>query len=104
MSREACDRFAIPPHERAEHARTTSHLLASARSIYESGDGFLIELPAQEYVAAAEFVARERLCCPFLRFVLEAAPGGGSVTLRLEGPPGTVHLLRAEFQLLPGSS
>ena len=56
--------------------------------------------PAEEYEAVAHFVARERLCCPFLRFVLEVAPERGPLWLRLTGAEGVTAFMRAELHLL----
>ena len=44
-----------------------------------------------------EFATLERLCCPFLRFRLELAPGGGPFTLTLSGPPPGAKEVLAHF-------
>jgi hypothetical protein len=95
----ACDMSAIPSAERSDHQRAIRRLVASATEIQESSDGFNFRLSAEDYAAAAEFVARERLCCPFLRFVLEVAPANGPVRLRVEGPLGTAAFIRHELEL-----
>jgi hypothetical protein len=95
----ACDMDAIPLAERGEHQRATRRLLASAAEIQPVPHGFAFQLSADDYEAAVQFVARERLCCPFLRFALEVTPGRGPVRLRVDGPPGTREFLRAELDL-----
>jgi len=70
--------------------------------VRETPDGFALRFPADEYEAVAKFVARERLCCPFLRFTLEVAPDGGPLWLRLGGPEGVAEFLRAELHLPAG--
>lgn len=95
----ACVITAIPAAERDEHSRVTRYLLANASDIQEAQNGFAFQLSADDYDAACHFIARERLCCPFLRFALEVTPAGGPVTLHIDGPAGAKEFLRAELQL-----
>jgi hypothetical protein len=95
----ACDLMAIPAAERAAHQQVTRHLISSATSIRESGEGFVLEFSADEHETVTEFVARERLCCPFLTFVVVAAPKTGSVELLISGPTGAKQFIRAELHL-----
>lgn len=97
--RLACDMSAIPADAREEHSRVTRTLAASAIEIRESVDEIALFLPSDAYGTAAQFVANERLCCPFLRFVLEVSPGPGPMWLRISGPVGVTGFLRAELQL-----
>jgi hypothetical protein len=50
-------------------------------------------------VKAAEFMALERLCCPFLNFVLEIEPDQGPLWLKLTGPEGVKQVLQTELGL-----
>lgn len=77
----------------------TRQLVASATEIRESGEGFSFHLPADAYDTVTQFVARERLCCPFLKFVVVVAPERGSLELRLSGPVGAKDFIRAELRL-----
>ena len=95
----ACDMTAIPSAEREHHRRATRRVVTSATVIQETQDGFAFQLSSDDYQAAAEFVALERLCCPFLQFALEVTPGMGPVWLRVDGPPGAGAFLRLELQL-----
>jgi len=95
----ACDMTAIPSAERENHRRATRRLVASASDIQETPDGFAFQLSSDDYQAAAQFVALERLCCPFLGFALEVTPGQGLVWLRIHGPPGAGAFLRFELRL-----
>jgi len=95
----ACDLAAIPAAERPRHEQVTRHLVAAATEIRESGEGWSLALPADEHDAIAEFVARERLCCPFLKFVVVVPPERGPIELRLSGPAGAKELIRAELHL-----
>jgi hypothetical protein len=46
---------------------------------------------------AVDFIANERLCCPFFGFTLEIEPEGGALWLRLIGPEGIKLFIRAEM-------
>jgi hypothetical protein len=63
----------------------------------ELADGYLFRIPGDKkwLAAAAELIAAERECCPFLRFELIAEPGMGPVTVRMTGPPGTKLFLES---------
>ena len=95
----ACDMGAIPAAERGEHDRVTRHLIAAATMVRESPDGFTFQLSADQYETACQFIARERLCCPFLRFTLDVPPERGAIRLRLSGPNGAKELIRTELGL-----
>ena len=99
MSPLACDLTAIPVAERAAHQDATRLLVSSAIEIHPSGEGFTLKLPAGRYELVAQFVARERLCCPFLKFVIAVAPESGPVELRLTGPAGSREFIRHELRL-----
>ncbi|OLC09161.1 MAG: hypothetical protein AUH41_06080 [Gemmatimonadetes bacterium 13_1_40CM_66_11] len=98
----ACDLTAIPPGERAAHHEATRQLVAAATIIRESGEGFAFELAADEYETVTRFVAKERLCCPFLTFVVTARANQPQVELRITGPAGAKEFIRAELHLPPG--
>jgi hypothetical protein len=94
----ACDMTAIPVAERAAHHAITRHVIAAA-VIRESGEGFVFALPGGEYDAVTRFVAKERLCCPFLTFVVTARAEAPEVELRITGPTGVKDFIRAELHL-----
>jgi hypothetical protein len=45
----------------------------------------------------AEFISRERLCCPFLEFTLKVSPDDDPISLLLSGPEGTKDFLQTEL-------
>jgi hypothetical protein len=105
----ACDMTAIPAAERGPHHALIRRLMSeAARDIRELPDGIAFRFPAEEFDSVAQFVARERLCCPFLGFSLELTPERGPLWLRLTGPEGAKDFIRAELGLpshfTPGSS
>jgi hypothetical protein len=93
-----CNMNAFNAEQQARYTQITALLRDAVREVAEVEDGFTFSFPADASLclAAMEFATLERLCCPFLRFRLELAPGGGPFTLTLSGPPGTKEIL-AEF-------
>ena len=96
----ACDMTAIPVEERPVHHALIRRLMTEAvGETRELPDGIAFRFLAEEYGAVTQFVARERLCCPFLRFTIEVAPEQGPLWLRLTGPAGVTAFIRAELHL-----
>ncbi len=91
----ACALGAIPETERPRYFALRAQVLAAVESAAETDDGFALRVGA-DLVALAEWIAFERLCCPFLSFRL-AIGGDGPVRLELGGAEGVKDFLRAEF-------
>jgi hypothetical protein len=74
--------------------------------IRELPDGYAFRLPVgpDALLKAAEFISIEKLCCPFLGFVLEVEPEGGPVWLRLTGREGVKAFIREEISGLLGGA
>lgn len=102
LSPFACDMTAIPTANRAVHHRLIQRLMGEALAeFHQLPDGLAFRFPADQYDSVSAFVGRERLCCPFIRFVIEAEPGAGALWLRLTGPEGAKEFLLAELGLGP---
>src|SRR5687767_2738657 len=95
----ACDMTAIEASKRGQHMATIDELFRGTVEIREQPDGYAFRLPNEPEVLlkAAEFVALERLCCPFFGFNLEIEPEGGPLWLRLTGREGVKPFIRAEI-------
>jgi hypothetical protein len=94
-----CDMTAIPKALREQHSTITKELFGNAQSIRELPNGYAFQLQNREglLLKAAEFIDREKLCCPFFSFALEVESEGGSVWLKLMGPEGVKPFIRAEI-------
>lgn len=71
-------------------------LVGRAVERQELSDGFRWRFdPAEPHLLSRITAAidAERRCCRFLRFRLDVEPGGGSVSLEVTGPTGTVAFL-----------
>jgi hypothetical protein len=94
-----CDMTALGPAQREQHIVTSGQLFQAVQEVRELPDGYAFRLPndSATLLKAAEFVAGERLCCPFFGFVLELEPEGGPLWLRLTGRDGVKPFIQAEI-------
>jgi hypothetical protein len=93
----ACDLGALDPASRARHADVTQQLWAQVRGVEELSNGYSLRLPATDaaLLLAAEFITRERRCCPFFEFNLSAS--AEAACLSLTGAGGVKAFLAAEI-------
>ena len=76
----------------------TETIMDVALAAFPQGEAFqMIDLGTGSgaILLAAEFITRERLCCPFYTFTLELEPAGGALWLRLTGAEGAKAVLQA---------
>ena len=96
----ACDMTAIAAEQRGAHHALIRRLMTEAvEDVSELPDGLAFRFAASEYEPVTEFIARERLCCPFLTFRLEVSPEHGPLLLHLTGAEGVKDFIRAELGL-----
>ncbi len=102
----ACDMSAIEPALREQHINRAKELFRVMTDIRELPDGYAFCFPDEEHVLVmlAEFISLEKLCCPFLGFVIEVEPEGGPLCLRLMGREGVKAFIREEVSGLLGGS
>lgn len=95
----ACDMLAIAADQRSAHLATIDKLFRSVGSVRELPDGYSFRLPneADVLLTAAEFIALERLCCPFFGFGLDLEREGGAVWLSVTGREGVKPFIMAEI-------
>ena len=93
----ACNPSAMDKEQRARYSVLTKQLFATGKEIQELPDGYAVRFSAnpQTIKDAAEFIAYERLCCPFLNF--ELAVEGENLQLRLKGAEGVKEFLKTEL-------
>jgi len=90
----ACSLTAAELRER--EASLLARLRSGVTAIEELPDGyaFTFEGDGKWLVRAAEAVAAERDCCPFLTFEAVAQPDHGPLIVRITGPEGSKEFLR----------
>jgi hypothetical protein len=96
----ACDRTALTAQARKRHFDELSPALRNRKkSIRELRDGFEFEFPADTptYQLVSEWVAGERLCCPFFDIDVHIEREHGNLWLRLTGREGVKQFIRGEF-------
>ena len=96
----ACDRLALTPAQRKRHFdEVTPQVHAMVKSARELPNGYEFEFAPDPAAIAkiAEWVAGERLCCPFFDFEIRVERERGPVWLRLTGREGTKELIRADL-------
>jgi hypothetical protein len=98
----ACNLSVFSPAERTRHDALAETLFQAPEAVRALDDGYAIRLPVTRLVETAEFVSLERLCCPFLTFVLRVEPATDVVWLEMRGSADIKALLASEFNFSPG--
>lgn len=95
----ACDMTAIAEDRRAEHIEKLSTLFRAVEEMreLENGYSFRFTNAPNILVTSAEFIALERLCCPFFGFLLEVKCEAGEVWFTLNGRDGVKPFILAEI-------
>lgn len=95
----ACNMTAIPPEERGLHIAAIKAVFGAAEEVRELPDGYSFRLAneAAMLLKIADFLVKERLCCPFFGFTLRIEPEGGAVWLSLTGREGVKPFIQAEI-------
>jgi hypothetical protein len=100
MTPLACDMTAIPSEQRASHAASAARLLNElSDEMVTLANGYAFRFPPDDLTPVADFVNRERLCCPFLGFTIEVSPAGGPMWLCITGREGVKEFLAAELSI-----
>jgi hypothetical protein len=93
-----CNLRAIRDEDRPFYESLSRQLRAAITDSRELPDGYSIGLchKSISIVETTQWIALERLCCPFLSFQIEAS-GESYLRLTMRGPAGTKAILRGEF-------
>lgn len=96
-----CKMDALSETQRMRYREIIQKLDHSRQSVKELSDGyaFRFKAEAQTIQEAAEFIALERLCCPFFDFELAIEQDSNRLWLRLRGQEGVKEFIRAEFNI-----
>ena len=95
-----CNMDVFTPAQREAHIHTTTQLVRAMQQVQEVEHGYEFTFLNETdlIVRIAEFIANERLCCPFLDFTLSVPSSNRLLSLSLTGPTGTREFLQAEFE------
>jgi hypothetical protein len=94
----ACNLNAIPAEELPRYRDLLTRLRASIaqRTELPFGYSYSLNTGSISLPELADWVTLERLCCPFLNFLIEIDADGG-VHLTVRGPKGVKAVLEEEF-------
>ncbi|MEW6129040.1 MAG: hypothetical protein AB1757_18525 [Acidobacteriota bacterium] len=94
-----CRLDALTPAERERHLSLWKSLQAAKQAVRELDNGYAIGFPgdSKTLMAVAEFISRERRCCPFFTFEIEAAGEDKPLWLRLTGNKGVKEFIKTEI-------
>jgi hypothetical protein len=95
----ACDRSALTAEQQERQRALYRQLHADVEEVVELEDGYAFRHSSDRAVlqAVAEFVALERLCCPFFEFGITVGRDGGPVWLRMTGEGEAKQILETEM-------
>ena len=94
-----CDLTAMDAGQRKHHRELTERLRESVKEVREMADGYAFRFAGEtDHLAlVAEWVALERLCCPFFDFQLEVGNRDKPLWLRITGREGVKPFMQSEF-------
>lgn len=95
----ACNMLALDATARKRHGEVTKQLRAATKEERELPDGYAFRFASEQstILLVSEFIARERLCCPFFKFEMVVEPEDGPLWMRLHGDEGVKDFIRLEF-------
>ena len=95
----ACNPEALTVEQRERQRALIGLLRADVKEVRELDDGYDFRHSPDRTVllGIAEFVANERLCCPFFEFGITVERDGGPVWLRIKGEGEAKRVLEAEM-------
>lgn len=95
----ACNMLALSTEERKRHLEVTKRIRAITKEERELPDGYGFRFSSEQssIVLVAEFIARERLCCPFFAFEMAVEPEDGPLWMRMRGAEGVKGFIKAVF-------
>jgi hypothetical protein len=97
----ACNRAALTAQARKRHFDELSPALRARKTSFrELANGFEFEFPSDTatFQLVSEWVAGERLCCPFFDIDVHSEREGGALWLRLTGREGVKQFIRVDFE------
>ena len=82
-----------------EHLALAKSLLQRARQIIEHDDGFTFVFEKSPFLEMqiANWVSKEKRCCPFFSFELSSTNTPPLLNLKISGPDGAKEILRPEL-------
>jgi hypothetical protein len=94
-----CRLDALTSEERGRHLALWKRLQAARQEVRELENGYAIGFPGDNktLMEVAEFVSRERRCCPFFTFEIKISEEGKPLWLSLTGSKGVKAFIQSEI-------
>lgn len=91
-----CNPGAIHPTQREAHAALAEEIFTMVLDVQERESGYAFRLPAETPMLykLAQFIANERLCCPFFTFTITV---NDALWLELSGGEGVKALIQVDI-------
>ncbi len=89
--------------EQREHKKQIAQKMESARiETKELANGYVFRFrpEAVSFAEIADWVATERVCCPFFDLAIDAERENGPLSLKITGRDGVKQFIRGEFHVL----
>jgi hypothetical protein len=89
--------------DQRDHKKQITLKMAAARiDTKELADGYIFRFRPDviSFEEIADWVATERVCCPFFDLAVEAERENGPLSLRITGRDGVKQFIRGEFHVL----
>lgn len=95
----ACNMLALDATARKRHLEVAKQLRVATKEVRELPDGYAFRFTSDQaaILLVSEFMARERLCCPFFKFEMVIEPEDGPLWMRLHGAAGVKDFIKLEF-------
>ena len=95
----ACNWAALTAEQHERQRVLYRQLRADVEEVRELADGYTFKYPPDRAVllAVAEFVANERLCCPFFEFGITVERDGGPVWFQITGEGEAKRVLEVDM-------
>jgi hypothetical protein len=99
----ACDITALTNEEIKFLTAISFDLFASIREVKNLPDGYAFQLQENDETLSKlfDFIAYNRICCPFVIHTLVVASKSEVIWLHLTGPEGTKNFITSEFLSFP---
>lgn len=97
----SCDLSVMTPGERNQHLEVGKRMFGLVKEVKELRNGFALRFAADSTIitTVGQFIEKERLCCPFMKFTVEVGEEHGPLWVSITGRKGAKDFIRAEFDL-----
>jgi len=92
----------LTKEQRAHKNQLSLKMVAARTETTELANGYVFRFrpEAVSFAELADWVATERVCCPFFDLAIEADRENGPLSLRITGRDGVKNFIRMEFHTL----